>query len=89
MSIAIDLDITYYMKRSGRIFPAGIWLNNAKEINGFREELEKMNPDEFVEARILHKQTNVDKIVRSRDELIKELYKYLFYSPLGNKASPL
>jgi hypothetical protein len=77
MYIGIDLVVRYRTKTKR----VGISLKNAKDINKFRQEIEKIDPSDFVEAQIIHEPTKIDKTITSKDALIERLYHYMTYIP--------
>ena len=81
--IGIDLEVIYhrYEKDRKHRHVVGTLIKNSKEIRKFQKELDAVDPKDFIEGRIIHKMTGVDKKVGTLKDLLDETYRYLLYKP--------
>ncbi len=83
MYIGIDVDAHYIIRRKKGLHIQTRLLRYSHDVREFIEEVSKLDREDFLEGRVIHRMTNVDKKISSRDELIEELYKYMFYVHKG------
>lgn len=81
MYIGIDLEVIYTVKGHGKHYRTASLLKQSREITGKIRELQQLDPRDYIEGQLIHKPTSVDVFVATRDEMIEQLYKYIFYKP--------